>query len=182
MQATRKRFESETYLALLKEPSGGRCLISIYSATRAARPLACIVSMSCSILTAWRPRSPCRLSSSLKPELADDGGCRGEGASSPLRPLLLLLSSVSATLPFFATVLAGSGRGLVGLLLPALLLPPPPPPVAASDASLAARPRPLVSSELLSELGPTCRIENSVTCQLYKGCSMMMQRSEAMKG
>lgn len=148
----------------------------MYSATRAARPLACIVSISCSILTAWRPRSPCKLSSSLKPELADDGGCKGEGASSPLRPLLLLLSSVSATLPFFATVLASSGRGLVGLLLPALL--PPPPPVAASDASLA-RPRPLVSSLPLSELGPTFEIE--ITCQ-YKGCSATMQRSEATKG
>ena len=80
------------------------------------RPRACIASMSCSMVTAWSPRSPCRLSSSLKPELAEDGGCTGDGASSlpiHISPFVISISPILTT-PFFP--LWFSLTGLDGLL------------------------------------------------------------------
>lgn len=111
-----QRITAFAYFALLKEPSGGLCLISVYSAIRPARPLEWISSMSCSMVTAWMPRSPCKLSSSLNPELAEDGGCIGDGASSvaiQISPFVISISPI-LEIPFLTLFL--SIIGLVELL------------------------------------------------------------------
>lgn len=73
------------------------------------------------MVTACSPRSPWRLSSSLKPELAEDGGWTGDGASSPLvvqlsLPFVMPMSPILDT-PFLLTkLLLLSAVGLAALL------------------------------------------------------------------
>lgn len=94
---------------------------------RPARPRTFRSATSCSIVKVWSPEgSPWRLSSSLKPELAEDGAWTGDGASSisghaiSLFAVVISMSAIFDT-PFF-TCLFLSIIGLVGVLCVAVSL------------------------------------------------------------